>query len=83
MVYDNDVGNGADAPQSIVVSDTAAKVAVSAGRIVINLEVVIVLLQESVNDQVSVYVPPQLLCDPVIVDITEPLMAQLPLCPLS
>ena len=40
--------------QLIVVSLTAANVAVSAGRIVISLEVVMVLLQLSVNVQVSV-----------------------------
>ena len=49
---------------------------------VISLDVVIVLLQLSVNDQVSVYVPPQLLCDPVMVDCTEPLIWQLPVWPL-
>ena len=62
------VGNGADATQLIEVSATTANVAVSAGSMVINLDVVIVLLQLSVNVQVSVYVPPQLLCEPVMVD---------------
>jgi hypothetical protein len=62
------VGNGAVATQDILVSATAAKVAVSAGRIVIILDVVIVLAQLSVNVQVSVYEPPQLLCEPTIVD---------------
>ena len=62
------VGDGADAPQLIVVSLTAAKVAVSAGSIVISLDVLIVRLQLSVNVQVSVYVPPQAVCDPVMVD---------------
>jgi hypothetical protein len=62
------VGNGAVAMQDILVSATAAKVAVSAGRIVIILDVVIVLAQLSVNVQVSVYEPPQLLCEPTIVD---------------
>jgi hypothetical protein len=62
------VGNGAVAMQDILVSATAAKVAVSAGRIVIILDVVIVLAQESVKLQVSVYEPPQLLCEPTIVD---------------
>jgi hypothetical protein len=50
---------------------------------VISLDVLIVRLQESVNVQVSVYVPPHVLCDPVITLVTVPLMAQLPLCPLS
>ena len=54
LVYDNKVGNGAVAIQLIVVSLTAANVAVSAGNIVINLEVVIVLAQLSVKLQVSV-----------------------------
>jgi hypothetical protein len=48
------VGNGAVATQDILVSATAAKVAVSAGSIVMILEVVIVLKQESMNVQVSV-----------------------------
>jgi hypothetical protein len=68
--------------QLIVVSATVAKVAVSAGSIVMSLDVVIVLLQLSVNVQVSVYVPPQLLCEPVITEVTEPLIAQLPDWPL-
>jgi hypothetical protein len=42
------------ATQLIDVSLTAANVAVSAGNIVMILEVVIVLLHESVNDHVSV-----------------------------
>ena len=54
LVYDKEVGNGALAIQLIVVSLTAANVAVSAGSIVISLLVVMVLLQLSVNDQVSV-----------------------------
>ena len=54
LVYDKEVGNGAVAIQLIVVSLTAANVAVSAGRMVISLEVLIVLLQLSVNVQVSV-----------------------------
>ena len=77
------VGDGAEAPQLIVVSLTAAKVAVSAGSMVISLDVLIVLLQLSVNVHVSVYEPPQLLWDPVITLVTVPLMAQLPDCPLS
>jgi hypothetical protein len=48
------VGNGAVAMQDILVSATAAKVAVSAGRIVMILDVVIVLAHESVKLQVSV-----------------------------
>ena len=64
-----------------MVSVTVAKTAVSAGRTVISLEVVIVLLQLSVNVQVSVYVPPQLLCEPVIVDVTLPLIKHAPLAP--
>jgi hypothetical protein len=62
------VGNGAVAMQDILVSATAAKVAVSAGRIVIILDVVIVLAHESVKLHVSVYEPPQELCEPTIVD---------------
>ena len=54
LVYVNEVGNGALAIQLIVVSFTTANVAVSAGRIVISLDLVMVLLQLSVNDQVSV-----------------------------
>jgi hypothetical protein len=48
------VGDGAEAPQLIVVSLTAAKTAESAGSMVISLDVLIVRLQESVNVQVSV-----------------------------
>jgi len=48
------VGNGAEALQLIVVSLTGSKLAESAGRMVINREVVMVLLQLSVNVQVSV-----------------------------
>jgi hypothetical protein len=66
------------ATQFIDVSLTAANVAVSAGSMVMILDVVIVLLHESVNDHVSVYVPPQAVCDPVIVERTEPLIKQLP-----
>jgi hypothetical protein len=51
---------------------------VSAGSIVMILDVVIVLLHESVNDQVSVYVPPHAVCEPVITDVTLPLIKQLP-----
>jgi len=47
-------GNGAVAPQLIVVSLTGSKLAESAGKMVINLLVVMVRLQESVNVQVSV-----------------------------
>jgi hypothetical protein len=72
------VGDGADAPQLIVVSLTAAKVAVSAGSMVISLDVLIVLAQLSVNVQVSVYVPPHVLCEPVMVEVTDPLISQLP-----
>ena len=72
------VGDGADAPQLIVVSLTAANVAVSAGSMVISLDVVIVLAQLSVNVHVSVYEPPQLLWDPVMVEVTDPLISQLP-----
>ena len=75
-------GSGAEDIQLMVVSDTTAKVAVSAGTIVMVLDVVIVLLQLSVNDQVSVYVPPQDVCDPVITLVTLPLIAQLPVWPL-
>jgi hypothetical protein len=68
LVYVIVVGKGAVATQLIDVSLTAANVAVSAGNIVMILDVVIVLLHESVNDHVSVYVPPHAVCDPVIVD---------------
>jgi hypothetical protein len=57
-------------------------VAVSAGSMVISLDVLIVLLQLSVNVHTSVYEPPQLLCDPVITLVTIPLISQLPVCPL-
>ena len=73
------VGNGAVAIQLIEVSATASNVAVSAGSIVMILDVVIVLAQESVNVQVSVYEPPQGVCEPVITEVTEPLISQLPL----
>ena len=72
------MGSGAVAPQLMVVSLTAANVAVSAGSMVISLLVVMVRLQESVNVQVSVYVPPHVLCDPVITLVTVPLISQLP-----
>ena len=78
MVYVIVVGNGAVATQLMLVSLTAANVAVSAGSMVMILEVVMVRLQLSVNDHVSVYVPPQLLCDPVITEVTLPLIKQLP-----
>jgi hypothetical protein len=45
---------------------------------VISLDVLIVRLQLSVNVQVSVYVPPQLVCEPVITPVTDPLISQLP-----
>jgi hypothetical protein len=61
-----------------VVSLTAAKTAESAAKTLINLDVVMVLLQLSVNVQVSVYVPPHVLCDPVITLVTVPLISQLP-----
>ena len=72
------VGVGAVATQLIVVSLTGSKLAESAGSMVISLDVVIVLAQLSVNVHVSVYEPPQLLWDPVMVEVTDPLISQLP-----
>jgi hypothetical protein len=46
------------------------------------LEALIVLPQLSVNAQVSVYVPPQAVCDPLIADVTLPDIWQAPLAPL-
>jgi hypothetical protein len=54
LVYVIVVGDGAVATQLIDVSLTAANVAVSAGSIVMILEVVMVRLQLSVNVHVSV-----------------------------
>ena len=62
----------------MLVSLTAANVAVSAGSMVMILDVVMVRLQLSVNDHVSVYVPPHAVCDPVMVEVTLPLIKQLP-----
>jgi hypothetical protein len=79
LVYVIVVGDGAVATQFIDVSLTAANVAVSAGSIVMILEVVIVRLQLSVNVHVSVYVPPHAVCEPVITEVTLPLIKQVPL----
>jgi len=54
-----------------------------AGSTVIVLVAVIVLLHASVNVQVSVKVPPHTVDDPVIVDVTLPLIWHAPLAPLS
>ena len=53
-----------------------------AGSIVIVLVAVIVLLQASVNVQVSVYDPPQAVCEPVTTPVTEPLISHIPVSPL-
>ena len=46
------------------------------------LEAVIVLLHGSVNVQVSVYVPPHAVCEPVITPVAVPEISQVPVCPL-
>jgi hypothetical protein len=79
LVYVIVVGDGAVATQLIDVSLTAANVAVSAGSIVMILEVVIVLAQLSVNVHVSVYVPPHAVCAAVISEVTVTLIKQVPL----
>jgi hypothetical protein len=56
----------------------AANVGVGAGSTVIVREAVIVLPHGSVYVQFSVYVPPQELCEPVIVLITVPLISHAP-----
>ena len=59
-----------------------AKTAGGAGSTVMVLEAVIVLLHGSVNVQVSVYVPPQAVCEPVITPVAVPEISQVPVCPL-
>ena len=63
-------------------SDTAANVGADAGDTVMTLEAVIVLPQASVAVHVSVTVPPQYPGGVVCVDVTEPLIKQLPEAPL-
>jgi hypothetical protein len=79
LSYVNEDVDGTVATQLIVVSLTAVKTATGAGSTVMILDAVIVRLQLSTNVQVSVYEPPQELCEPVITDVTLPLMVQLPL----
>ena len=69
-------------PQATVILEIVANVGAGAGSTVIVLEAVIVLLHISVNVQVSVYEPPQALCEPVITEVTVPLIRQLPLAAL-
>ena len=57
----------------------AVKAATGAGLTVITLDCVIVLLQASVNVQLSVTVPPHGPGKVPSVDVTDPLIKQLPL----
>src|SRR5688572_15915092 len=82
LVYDSDVGVGPDAPHGTVILEVVANTAGGAGSTVIVLVAVIVLEHASVNVQVSVYVPPQAVCDPVITPVTDPLISHAPVCPL-
>jgi hypothetical protein len=66
-----------------VVSPVAANTAGGAGCTVISLVALIVLPHPSVKVQVSVYVPPQAVCDPVIADVTLPDIWQAPLEPFE
>ena len=67
----------------MIFGGVAMNTAGGAGSTVIVLVAVIVLLHASVNVQVSVNVPPQAGDDPVIVDVTLPLIWHAPLAPLS
>jgi hypothetical protein len=62
----------------IVRFGAAANTAGGAGSTVIVLVAVIVLLQASVNVQVSVYEPPQAVCEPVTIPVTLPDISQVP-----
>ena len=66
------------APQATVIGAAAANTATGAGSTVIVLVCVIVLLQASVNVQVSVTGPPQGPGNVPSVDVTVPLIKQVP-----
>ena len=85
LVYDKDVGAGAApaAAQVIVKFGAVANTAGGAGSTVMVLVAVIVLLHASVNVQVSVYDPPQAVCDPVTTPVTLPDISQTPVSPLE
>ena len=65
----------------MVMSDVAANTACDEVDTIMLREAVEVRPHASVNDQDSVYEPPQELCDPVIVEVTVPLMRHGPLAP--
>jgi hypothetical protein len=67
----------------MVISDVAANVAWAARETVMVREAVEVLPHASVNDHDSVYEPPQVLCEPEIVPVLEPLISQLSVSPLE
>src|SRR5687767_14874518 len=60
----------------------AENTAGGAGSTVIVLDAVIVLLHASVKVQVSVYVPPHAVWEPVITPVAVPVISQTPVCPL-
>jgi hypothetical protein len=66
----------------MVISDVAANVACAAGETVMVREAVDVRPHSSVNDHDSVYEPPHALCEPEIIPVEVPLMAQSPVSPL-
>jgi hypothetical protein len=66
----------------IVRLGAVANTAGGAGSMVIVLVAVIVLLQASVNVQVSVYEPPQAVCEPVTTPVTLPDISHTPVSPL-
>ena len=59
--------------------DVEANTAAAAGETVMVREAVEVLPHSSVNDHDSVYEPPHAVCDPEIIPVAVPLMAQSPL----
>jgi hypothetical protein len=69
-------------PQATVIGSTAANTGTAAGLTVMILDWVIVLLQASVKIQLSVTGPPQAPGNALKVEVTEPLIKQLPLPPL-
>src|SRR6185295_3953585 len=83
LLYASDVPLGGAAEHVIVILDAAANVACAAGETVIVLEAVEVRPHASVNDHDSVYEPPHEVCDPLMLPVAVPLMAQLPLSPLE
>ena len=62
----------------VILPGVLVKEACGAALTVMVLLRVIVLPQLSVNVHVSVYNPPQALCEPVIVEVTEPEIWQAP-----